>query len=47
MYGRKYFGIRRTTFIINGAGRVARVFEKVKPKGHAAEVLAAITEIGS
>jgi peroxiredoxin Q/BCP len=44
MYGRKYFGIRRTTFIINGAGKVARVFEKVKPKGHATEVLAAITE---
>ncbi|HEX5819651.1 MAG TPA: thioredoxin-dependent thiol peroxidase [Gemmatimonadales bacterium] len=42
MYGRKYFGILRTTFIIDESGRVAKVFEKVKPKGHAAEVLAAL-----
>jgi peroxiredoxin Q/BCP len=42
MYGRKYFGVLRTTFIIDPAGRIARIFERVKPKGHAAEVLAAI-----
>jgi peroxiredoxin Q/BCP len=42
MYGRRYFGILRTTFVIDEAGRVAKVFEKVKPKGHAAEVLAAL-----
>jgi thioredoxin-dependent peroxiredoxin len=42
MYGRKYFGILRTTFIIDEKGRIARVFEKVTPKGHAAEVLAAL-----
>jgi peroxiredoxin Q/BCP len=42
MYGRKYFGILRTTFVIDEAGRVQKVFEKVKPKGHAAEVLAAL-----
>ena len=42
MYGRKYFGILRTTFVIDEAGRVAKVFEKVKPKGHAAEVLASL-----
>jgi peroxiredoxin Q/BCP len=42
MYGRKYHGILRTTFIIDGSGVVARVFEKVKPKGHVAEVLAAL-----
>lgn len=42
MYGRKYFGILRTTFIIDGEGRVARVFQRVKPKGHAALVLAAL-----
>ena len=42
MYGRKYFGVLRTTYIIDPAGRIARVFEKVKPRGHAAEVLAAI-----
>ena len=39
MYGRKYFGILRTTFVIDGGGRIVRVFEKVKPKGHAAQVL--------
>jgi thioredoxin-dependent peroxiredoxin len=42
MYGRKYYGILRTTFIIDGAGLVRRVFEKVKPAGHAAEVLEAV-----
>ena len=42
MYGRKYQGILRTTFIIDPAGRITHVFEKVKPKGHAAEVLAAL-----
>ncbi len=42
MYGRKYFGILRSTFIIDGQGQVTRVFPKVKPKGHAAEVLAAL-----
>lgn len=42
MYGRKYQGILRTTFVIDPAGKVARVFEKVTPKGHAAEVLEAI-----
>jgi peroxiredoxin Q/BCP len=42
MYGRKYFGVLRTTYIIDPAGKIARVFEKVKPRGHAAEVLAAL-----
>ncbi|MCC6291186.1 MAG: thioredoxin-dependent thiol peroxidase [Bryobacterales bacterium] len=42
MYGRKYMGVARTTFLIDEKGRIAKVFEKVKPKGHAAEVLAAI-----
>lgn len=42
MYGRKYMGVLRTTFVIDEAGRIARVFEKVKPKGHAAAVLAAL-----
>ena len=44
MYGKKYQGILRTTFLIGGDGRIVRVFEKVKPKGHAAEVLAALRE---
>ena len=44
MYGRKYQGILRTTFLIDGDGRIAKVFEKVRPAGHAAEVLAALGE---
>jgi peroxiredoxin Q/BCP len=42
MYGRKYRGILRTTFVIGADGRIEKVFQKVKPKGHAAEVLAAL-----
>ena len=44
MFGRKYQGIHRTTFLIGGDGRIRKVFEKVKPEGHAAEVLAALAE---
>ena len=42
MYGRSYMGIERTTLLIDGAGRVARVWPKVKVAGHAEEVLAAV-----
>ena len=42
MYGRKYMGIERATFLIDGAGRVARVWRKVKVPGHVDEVLAAV-----
>lgn len=42
MYGRKYMGVERTTFVIDPEGRIAKVFEKVKPAGHAEEVMAAI-----
>ncbi len=38
MLGRKYMGIARTTFLIDKEGRIAKVFEKVKPEGHADEV---------
>jgi peroxiredoxin Q/BCP len=41
MYGRKYMGIERATFLIGRDGRVARVWHKVKVPGHAAEVLEA------
>lgn len=41
MYGRTYQGIERATFLIDGAGKIARVWPKVKVEGHAAEVLAA------
>jgi peroxiredoxin Q/BCP len=40
-------GILRTTFIIDEKGRIARVFEKVKPTGHAAEVLSALQELAT
>jgi peroxiredoxin Q/BCP len=42
MYGKKYMGVERSTFVIGADGKVAKVFEKVKPAGHAAEVLAAL-----
>jgi thioredoxin-dependent peroxiredoxin len=41
MYGRTYMGVERTTVLIDGAGKVARVWPKVSVKGHADEVLAA------
>ena len=42
MYGRKYMGVERTTFIIDGHGVIKRIFPKVKVEGHAEEVLAAV-----
>jgi thioredoxin-dependent peroxiredoxin len=45
MYGRKYWGNARTTFVIDAGGRIAKVFEKVKPAGHAAEVAAAVAAL--
>ena len=45
MYGRKYMGVERTTFLIGADGRVARVWRKVKVPGHAEEVLAAARAI--
>ncbi len=41
-YGRKYMGIVRTTYLIDGAGKVARRWDNVKVNGHADEVLEAI-----
>ena len=45
MYGKKYMGIERTTFIINGKGKIAKIFPKVKVEEHHAEVLAALAAI--
>jgi thioredoxin-dependent peroxiredoxin len=42
MFGRKYMGIARTTFVIDRAGVVARVFERVRVKGHAEAVEGAL-----
>jgi peroxiredoxin Q/BCP len=41
MYGRKYMGMERSTFLIDGKGKVAKVWRKVSVPGHAAEVMAA------
>ena len=41
LYGKSFMGIERSTFLIDGAGKVARVWPKVKVAGHAEEVLAA------
>ena len=41
LYGRKYMGIMRATFLIDGDGVIRRIWPKVSVKGHAAEVLAA------
>lgn len=41
MYGRKYMGVERSTFLIDRKGRIARIWRKVKVPGHAEEVLAA------
>jgi thioredoxin-dependent peroxiredoxin len=45
MYGRKYMGVERTTFLIDGAGRIAEIWEKVKVPGHAEAVLAAARKL--
>ena len=42
MYGKKYMGIERTTFLISPQGKIAKIFPKVKPQGHAEEVLEAV-----
>ena len=41
MYGRKYMGVERTTVLIDEAGKIAQIWNKVKVTGHAKEVLAA------
>lgn len=42
MYGRKYMGIERSTFVIDATGRIKALFWKVKVPGHVSEVLAAV-----
>ena len=46
-YGKKYWGTARTTFLIDPEGQIAKVWPKVKPEGHAAEVLTALDELQS
>ena len=42
MYGRKYMGTNRVTYLIDEKGKIAGVWPKVKPDGHAEEILAAV-----
>ncbi len=42
MYGKKYMGVERSTFVIGPDGRIQNIFRKVKATGHAREVLAAL-----
>jgi thioredoxin-dependent peroxiredoxin len=43
MYGKKYMGVERTTFVIDTTGVIRKVFPKVKVDGHAEQVLAAVS----
>jgi peroxiredoxin Q/BCP len=43
-YGKTSMGVKRSTFLVNPDGEIARVWPKVKPEGHAAQVLAALDE---
>ncbi|MEM6414506.1 MAG: thioredoxin-dependent thiol peroxidase [Pseudomonadota bacterium] len=45
MYGKKYMGIERSTFLIDGTGKIAKVWRKVKVPGHVEEVLEAVKEL--
>jgi peroxiredoxin Q/BCP len=46
MYGRETLGVERSTFLIDGDGRLRREWRKVKVKGHVQEVLDAVRELG-
>jgi len=44
MYGKKFWGVERTTFIIDANGVIEKIFHKVKPETHSEQVLAALKE---
>ena len=46
MYGKKYMGVERSTFLVGSDGKIKKIWPKVKAAGHAAEVLAALQELG-
>jgi peroxiredoxin Q/BCP len=45
MYGRTYWGVQRTTFVVDPSGTVVEVLEKVKPASHDDQVLSALAEM--
>jgi peroxiredoxin Q/BCP len=42
MYGKKYMGVERTTFVIDGGGRISKILRKVKPAEHVAQLHSAL-----
>lgn len=42
MYGKKFYGVMRTTFLIDKEGKLVEIFEKVKPKGHSQQILSVL-----
>ena len=44
-YGKEYMGVQRSTFLIDPQGKIAKVWEKVNPDGHAEEVIQALREL--
>ncbi len=46
MYGRKIWGVKRQTFVIDEQGRIAHIFDKVKPEVHSREVLCVLDALG-
>ncbi|MEO8091076.1 MAG: thioredoxin-dependent thiol peroxidase [bacterium] len=47
MYGKRYWGVQRATFVISAEGMIAKVFEKVSPKTHDDDVLGALAELNN
>ncbi len=47
MYGKKHWGIERSTFLIDAEGKIARIWRKVKVDGHVEEVLEAVQALNS
>ena len=47
MYGRKFWGVQRSTYLIDPEGRVARAFPRVQPKTHDEVILAALVELAA
>jgi len=47
MYGKKYMGTERSTFVIDGAGRIAAIFRKVKPEEHVLVVVEALNKLAA
>jgi peroxiredoxin Q/BCP len=46
MYGKKYMGIERSSFMVGADGKIVKIWRKVKPEAHAAEVLGAAKALG-